>query len=172
MIDEALKVWEMMPKDIKREFLTGPRNFDKIMEKLEIIINEMMADDGPVPMDFGNVSRHDTKSTHDGKRRRVPRTRATTCRATMCVRLLGKDTKVAKEQARKDQTDQGRGIEEKEQMNGSSANRDDGGKKGGTKGSKGSKRDWYGDKDKGSNGNKGNDKGEGKGQGKSDTRCT
>ena len=46
-IDEAQKtsvVWEMMPKDIKREFLTGPRKFDEIMEKLEIIINEMMAD--------------------------------------------------------------------------------------------------------------------------------
>ena len=25
-----------MPKDIKREFLTGPRKFDEIMEKLEI----------------------------------------------------------------------------------------------------------------------------------------
>ena len=37
-----------MPKDIMREFLTGPRNFDEIMKKLEIIINEMMADDGPV----------------------------------------------------------------------------------------------------------------------------
>ena len=48
-IDEAQKtsvVWEMMPKDIKREFLTGPRKFDEIMEILEIIINEMMADDG------------------------------------------------------------------------------------------------------------------------------
>ena len=26
-----------MPKDIKRESLTGPRKFDEIMEKLEII---------------------------------------------------------------------------------------------------------------------------------------
>ena len=32
------------------------------MEKLEIIINEMMADDGPMPMDLGNVSGYDTKS--------------------------------------------------------------------------------------------------------------
>ena len=33
-IDEAQKkfvVREMMPKDVKREFLTGPRNFDEIM---------------------------------------------------------------------------------------------------------------------------------------------
>ena len=37
-----------MPKDIKREFLTGPRKINEIMGKLEIIINEMMADDGPV----------------------------------------------------------------------------------------------------------------------------
>ena len=39
-----------MPKDIKREILTGPRKFDEIMEKLEIIVNEMMADDGSVPI--------------------------------------------------------------------------------------------------------------------------
>ena len=43
VIDKAQKtfvVWEMMPKDIKREFLTGPRKFDEIMEKLEIIIKD------------------------------------------------------------------------------------------------------------------------------------
>ena len=48
VIDEAQKMFvlrEMLPKDIKREFLTGPRKFDKIMEKLEII-NEMMVDEG------------------------------------------------------------------------------------------------------------------------------
>ena len=66
VIDAAQKtlvVREMMPKDIKREFLTGPRKFDEIMEKLEIIINEMMADDGPAPMDLGNVGTHDAKMT-------------------------------------------------------------------------------------------------------------
>ena len=66
VIDEAQKILvvrEMMPKDVKHEFLTGPRKFDEIIEKLEIIINEMMADEGPVPMDLGNVSGHDTKST-------------------------------------------------------------------------------------------------------------
>ena len=55
-IDEAQKtlvVREMMPKDIERKFLMGPRKFDEIMEKLEIIVNEMMADDGPVPVDPG-----------------------------------------------------------------------------------------------------------------------
>ena len=67
-IDEAQKIFvvrEMMLKDIKREFLTGPRQFDEIMEKLEIIVNEMMADDGPVPMDLGNVGTHDTKMTQN-----------------------------------------------------------------------------------------------------------
>ena len=57
-IDEAQKAFEveeMMPKDIKREFLTGPRKFVEIMEKLEIVVSQMMADDGPVPMDLGNV---------------------------------------------------------------------------------------------------------------------
>ena len=63
--DEAQKIFvvrELMPKNIKREFLTGPRKLDEIMEKLEIIVNEMMADDGPVPMDVGNVGVHDAKT--------------------------------------------------------------------------------------------------------------
>ena len=50
---------EMMPKDIKREFLRRPRKFEEIMEKLEITINEMLADNGPVPLDLGNVGTHD-----------------------------------------------------------------------------------------------------------------
>ena len=56
-------VRDVMPKDIKPEFLPGPRNIDNIMEKLEININEMMADDGPVPMDLGNVGSHHAKKT-------------------------------------------------------------------------------------------------------------
>ena len=68
------------------------------------------------------------------------------------VRSRGKDTKLAKEQVRKDQTEQGRGTEEKELMNGR-------GQKGGKKGSKGSTSDRYADKDNGSNGNKGKGKG-------------
>ena len=35
------------------------------MEKLEIIVKEMMADDGPVPMDLANVGTHDTKMTQN-----------------------------------------------------------------------------------------------------------
>ena len=66
VLDEAQKIFvvrEMMPKDIKREFLTGLRKFDEIMEKLEIVTNEMMADDGPTPMDLGNVGVYDAKTT-------------------------------------------------------------------------------------------------------------
>ena len=51
-----------MTKDMKREFLTGPRKLDEIMEKLEIIINEMMADDRMIPMDQGNVVAFDAKT--------------------------------------------------------------------------------------------------------------
>ena len=68
-IDEAQKTFVvrgMMPKDIKREFLTGPRKFDEIMEKLQIIINEMTADDGPVPMDLGSVGTPDAKMAQSG----------------------------------------------------------------------------------------------------------
>ena len=59
VIDEALK---MMPK-IKRVFLTGPWKFGKILEKLEIIINERVADNRPVPMGLGNVGTHDARTT-------------------------------------------------------------------------------------------------------------
>ena len=44
-------------------------------------------------------------------------------------------------------------------MNGRVAKRDDGREKGGNKGSKGSKLDWYDDKDTGTNGNMGESKG-------------
>ena len=54
---------------------------------------------------------------------------------------------------------------EKELENWTSGRRDDGGKKGGKTGSKGSKPDWYSVKDKGSKG-----KGKGKSKGKSETR--
>ena len=56
--DEAQKTFvvrEMTPKDIKREFLTGLRKLDEIMENLKMIINVMVADDGPVPLDLESV---------------------------------------------------------------------------------------------------------------------
>ena len=36
---------------------------DPAIEKLEIIVNEMMADEGPTPMDLGYVGAYDTKTT-------------------------------------------------------------------------------------------------------------
>ena len=47
---------DIMLKDIKREFLTGPEKLDEIMEKLDIIVNDMVADDGPAPMDLGRYA--------------------------------------------------------------------------------------------------------------------
>ena len=67
VVDEAQKTFvvrDMVPKDTKREFLTGPWRFDEIMGKLEIIVNDMMADDGPVPMELGIVGTHDVRTTH------------------------------------------------------------------------------------------------------------
>ena len=73
-IHEAQKMFavrKMMPKDIKWEFLTGPMKFDEILEKLEIIVNEMMADDGPVLMDLvkgaGKNGPNESGTWHRGK---------------------------------------------------------------------------------------------------------
>ena len=99
-IDEAQRTFvvrEMMPRDTKREFLKGPRKFDEIMEKLEITINGMMADDGPVPIDLGNVGTHD----------------ATTTQSDQDASYDMSYDDVCAEQARKDHTEQERGIEER-----------------------------------------------------------
>ena len=113
-IDEAQKIFvvrEMMRKDIKRDFFTGPRKFDEIMEKLDIIINGMMADDGPTPMDLGNVSGYDTKTTHS------TRTRTRTCHTKDVCAIAWKGTRPAREASR-DRMGQDHGVEEKELMNG------------------------------------------------------
>ena len=104
---------EMMPKDIEREFPTGPRKCGEILEKLEIIINEMMADAGPVPMVLGNVGTHDAKMTQSDSDTSNDMRHTKTC-----VRSLGKSTKPAREQARRDRTGRECGIVEREQMNG------------------------------------------------------
>ena len=156
VIDEAQKTFvvrEMMPKDIKREFLTGTMNFDEIMEKLEIIINEMMADDGPVLMDLGNVGTHNARTTQSDLDASND-----TSYDDVCA-ISWKGCKAGQGSGKKDQTEQGRGIEEK------GTDEDDGGKKGGNKGFEGSKPDWYGDKDTVSCGNKGQV------QDESETRC-
>ena len=115
-----------------------------MLEKGEIIINEMMADDGPVAVHLVNVGTHDARTT---------RTRATTCRAAVCVRSRAKDAKLAKEQARKDRTERERGTEVTELMDGRVAKET-------------SKSDWYGDIDTGPNGNK--DEGKDKDKGNSE----
>ena len=115
--DEAQKIFvvrEMMPKDIKLEFLTEPRKFDEILEKLDIIVNEMMADDGPVPMDLGNVGTHDTKMAQNDSD-------TTTCHMKTCAPLPGKDAGLARVQARRGRIGQDHGIVGKELMNGRAA---------------------------------------------------
>ena len=60
-IDEAEKTFVVREMIDAEGHQTGVP--EEIMEKLEIIVNEMMADDGPIPMDLGNVGAHDAKMT-------------------------------------------------------------------------------------------------------------
>ena len=148
-IDEAQKIFvvrEMMPKDIKREFLTGPSKFDEIMEKLEIIVNEMMADDGPVPMDLGNVGTHDTKMTQNDFDTGNDMSYEDVCA------IAWKGHKAGKGAGKKGPNGSGTWHRGKGADEWTSGRRDDGDKKGGKKSSKGRKPDGYGDKDKGSKG--------------------
>ena len=98
----------MVPNYINREFLTGPRKFDEIMEKLEIVVNEMMADDGPVSKILG-MSVRTTRRRH-----RATRTQASTCHTKTCAPSPGKGTRLAREQAKRDRMGQDHGIVEKE----------------------------------------------------------
>ena len=154
-IDEAQKtivVREMMPKDTKREFLTGPRKFDEIMEKLEININEMMADNGTAPQGLGNVGTHDAKMTQSDSHTSNDMSYEDVCA------IAWKGYKAGKGADQKGPNGSGtwhRGDGADEWTSG----RGDGGKKGGEKGSKGSKPDWHGDKEKGGTGSKGKGKG-------------
>ena len=81
---------------------------------------------------------------------------------------LGRGTRPAREQAKRDPNGSGVWHRGKGADEWTSGRRDDGAKKGGKKGFKGSKHDWHGDKDKGGNGSKGT--GKGKGKGNSETR--
>ena len=134
VIDEAQKIFlvrEMMPKDIKREFLTGPRKFDEIMEKLEIIVNEMMADDWPVTMDLGNVRAFDAKTTQSDS----DMSNDTSCEDVCAIAWKG--YKACKEAGKKGPNGSGtwhRGTGADEWTSG---RRDDGAKKGGKKGIQG-----------------------------------
>ena len=128
-----------MRKDIIREFLTGPREFHQIMEKLEISTNDMMADDGPVPMDLGNVDTHDAKNDTESsghEQRHV-------VRRCVCDRV---ERIQSWHRTRQERTKRIRhvaswtGADEQ-----TSGERDDRGKKGGKQGSMGSKPYWYDD---------------------------
>ena len=66
-----------------------------------------------------------------------------TFHTTTCVRSPGKGTKPAREQAREDQTDQGRVIVEKELMNGRVTEEMTEERKEARRAPKGSKPDWY-----------------------------
>ena len=101
-----------MPRDIKREFLTGPRNFDEILEKLEIIVIDMMAHDGPTPMDLGNVGAYDAKTTQSD-----PDTSNDMSREDACA-IAWKGYKAGKGGGKKGPQGSGTGIVEKELMNG------------------------------------------------------
>ena len=159
-IDEAQKIFvvrEMMPKDIKREFLTGPRKFDEIMEKLEIILNEMMADDGPVPTDLVNVGTHDMNMMQSDSGTSNDMSHEDVCA------IAWKGYKAGKGAGKKGPNESGTWHRAKGADEWTSDRRDDGAKKGGQKGPQGSKPDWHGDKDKGN-------KRTCKGKGKSETR--
>ena len=161
-IDEAQKTFvvrEMMPKDIKREFLTGPRKFDEIMEKLQIIVNEMLADEELVPIDLENVSGHDTKSTQGDSDMSNDMSNEDVCA------IAWKGYKAGKGAGKKGPNGSGPWQRGKGADEWTSGKRDDGGKEGGKNCFKGSKPDWYSGKDKGSKG-----KGKGKSKGKSETR--
>ena len=156
LIGEAQNIFvvrQTMPKNIKREFLTVPTKFDETTEKLDIIVNEMMVDDGPVPMDLENVGTRDTKMTQNdtgtSNDMSYEDVSAVACKGYNAGKGAGK-----KGSNGSGTRHRGKGADEWP-----SGKRDDGGKKGGKKGSKGSIPDWHTDKDKES-------KGKGKGKGR------
>ena len=122
-------------------------------------MNEMMADDGPVPMDLGNVGTHDTKMTQNDFDTGHGMSYEDVCA------IAWKGYKAGKGAGKKGPNGSGTWHRGKGADEWTSGKRDDGDKKGGKKGSKGSKPDWHSDKDKGSKG-----KGKGKGKAKSETR--
>ena len=76
---EDVRVMDMMPKNIKREFLTGGGKLTKLWKSWRSSSTKLMTDDGQVPMDPRNVG------THVARTLQMTRTRATTRRMTMCV---------------------------------------------------------------------------------------
>ena len=93
------------------------------MEKLEIIVNEMMADDGPVSMDLGKVGTHDAKMTQSDSDMSNDMSHDDVC-AIVWKGYKGRPG----EQARTDRTDWECDIVEKELMNGGVAEEMTGGR--------------------------------------------
>ena len=56
-LKERLTAWSLKVAEYEHQFKT----IDEAQKKF--VVREMMADDGPVPMDLGNVGTHDTKMT-------------------------------------------------------------------------------------------------------------
>ena len=125
------------------------------MKKLEIIINDMMADDGPAPVDLGNVGTHDAKMTQSDSDTSNDMSHDDVCAIAWKRYKAGKGTG-KKGPNGSGVWHRGRGDDEW-----TSGRRNDGGKKGGKKGLKGSKPGRYGDRSKGSPRNKGRGKGKG-----------
>ena len=130
----------------------GTEQIDEIMETLEIIVNEMMSDDEPVPVELGYVGVHDTKTTQSD---------SDTCNDMsyeyVCA-IAWKGYKAGKGAGKKGPNrsgtwQRGKGAARKEARRAPRA----------------ANPDWYSDKDKGSKG-KGKGKGKGKSKGKSETR--
>ena len=92
-----------MPKDVKREFPTGVTKLFEITEKLSIIINEMVPDDGPVPKDLGSVGMQVARTTHSDQDASNNMSYDNVCA------IAGTIIKLAKEHTRKDQTERANG---------------------------------------------------------------
>ena len=111
------------------------------MLQLQVIGNEMTSDDGPTPLDLGNVGAHDAVTTQGDSD-------MSNDMSYEDVRAIAWKGYKSGKGARKKGLGvwhRGKGADEW-----TSGRRDDEGKKGGKKGFKGSKPDWYSDKDKGS----------------------
>ena len=113
-----------------------------------------MADDGPVPIDLGNIGTHDARKTQSDQDANNDMSYDDVCA------IASKGYKAGKRN-RQERTKRSRNVGS---WSGRVAERDDRGRKGGMKGFEGSNSDWHGDQDKGSNGRKN------KGKGESETR--
>ena len=54
-----------MPKNVNRELRTGLRQFSGIMEKVDVVITEMIADATSGPLDSGNIGEQAATPPHE-----------------------------------------------------------------------------------------------------------